>query len=101
MPDLGRERSIAEACRGARIPREPSRSAKSPLPTRSRLSSSDLATPFPLRVEPLDRQTEEDGEADRPFITAPTLSNAQRRPGGARVLRLRPTYQPFLTIRRY
>ena len=51
-----------------------------------------------MRVEPLDRQTEEDGDADRPFITVPT--NAQCRPVGGRILWLRPTSRPVLTIRR-
>ena len=52
-----------------------------------------------MRVEPLDRQTVEDGDADRPFITVPT--NAQCRPVGGRILWLRPTSLPVLAIRRY
>ena len=58
MPDLGRERLIAEACRGARIPRE-RREARNP----------------------------------RYLLGC--------RPVGARVLRLRSTSRPVLTIRRY
>src|SRR6516162_3665544 len=54
-----------------------SRSAKSPLPTRSRirLFRSRHRTPT-HRVEALDRLTEEDAEADRRFITTLTISNA-------------------------
>ena len=49
----------------------------------------------------LDRLTGENGDADRPFITAFIISNAQCRPAGAWVLRLRPTsragsYDPLL-----
>src|SRR5262249_3204259 len=55
-----------------------SQSAKSPLPTRSRLRLFRSCHPIPThRVEAMERLTEEDAEADRPFITALTISKAR------------------------
>ena len=67
----------------------------------SRLRLFRSRHPIPThRVEALERLTEEDAEADRPFITALTISNAH---GGlpARILRLSPKSRPALTIRCY
>jgi hypothetical protein len=44
---------------------------------------------------------EEDAEADRPFITALTISNGRGGLPAPRVLRLRPTPRPVLAIRCY
>ena len=78
MRDFRRGQAGAAACKGACISRK-RREAPNPhyLPGVGE-RSSDIATPFhPSVTEALERLTEEDAAADRPFIAALAISKAR------------------------
>jgi hypothetical protein len=78
MPNLGRGQSVADACKGTRIPRE-RREAPNPLYLQELAKALDILPPYSIHqvTEALERLMEEDAAADRPFIAALAISKAR------------------------
>ena len=94
--DFGRGQSVADACKGTRIPRE-LREAPNPhyLPG-SGEGSSDLATPFHPSGDGSPGAPDGGGRGSEPPVhRGARHQHGAWRPTGARVLRLRPTSRPL------
>jgi hypothetical protein len=80
MPNLGREQPVADACKGARIPRE-RREAPNPHYYQDLAKALQILPPRSIHrvTEALERLMEEDAAAGRPFIAALVISKARAR----------------------
>jgi hypothetical protein len=78
MPNFGGGQSVADACKGTRIPRELREAPNSHYLPGAGEGSSDFAAHSIHRVtEALERLMEEDAAADRPLIAALAISKAR------------------------
>src|SRR6266851_7404541 len=96
MPNFGRGQSVADAGKGARIPRE-RRETPNPhyLPGAGE-GSSDLATPFHPSGDGSPGAPDGGGRGSGPPVhRGARHQQGAWRPAGARVLRLRPTSRPL------